>query len=391
MRRPAARVEPLGSESAFSVLKRARELEAQGRDIVHVEIGQPDFNTPAHIVQAAYKAIRAGETGYAPTMGLPEMRDAAALDASKRRGIQVDPDDVIVANGAKPLLFFAILACVETGAEVLCPNPGFPIYESVVRMAGGKPVPYYLKESRRFRFDIDQFQDALTDRTAMIILNSPHNPTGGTLSKTELKAVADAATDRGIWVLSDEVYGRLTYGEPHESVLSFDGMRARTIMVDGASKAYAMTGWRLGWAVLPPALKTAFELLTVNSNSCAPPFTQRAGAAALNGPQDCVQRMRLEFARRRKIVVDGLNAIDGIECASPQGAFYAFPNIRRLGNDKQIADRLLEEAGVASLWGSSFGEGGAGHLRISYAAAVERLEEALRRIRRFAEKTVRAS
>lgn len=391
MRRPAARVEPLGSESAFSVLKRARELEAQGRDIVHVEIGQPDFNTPAHIVQAAYKAIRAGETGYAPTMGLPEMREAAALDASKRRGVEVDPDDVIVANGAKPLLFFAVLACVESGDEVLCPNPGFPIYESVVRMAGGTPVSYYLKESRRFRFDIDQFQDALTDKTAMVILNSPHNPTGGTLSKTELKAVADAANRRSLWVLSDEVYGRLTYGEPHESILSFDGMRGRTVMVDGASKAYAMTGWRLGWAVLPPALKTAFELLTVNSNSCAPPFTQRAGAAALNGPQDCVQRMRLEFAKRRGIVVDGLNGIHGIECASPQGAFYAFPNIRCLGDDKQIADRLLEEEGVASLWGSSFGDGGAGHLRISYAAAVERLEKALRRIRRFAEKTLRTS
>ena len=391
MRAPAARVGQLSSESAFSVLKRARELEAQGRDIVHVEIGQPDFSTPCAYRAAAYKAIRDGETGYAPTMGLPEMRAAAAKDASVRRGVPIDPSAVIVANGAKPLLFFAALACVQPGDEVVCPSPGFPIYESVVRMAGGTPMPYYLKESLGFRFDLDQFHDALSDRTALIILNSPHNPTGGTLSSAEMQAVADAAHERDMWVLSDEVYGRLTYEEPHESVLSFEGMRERTIMVDGASKAYAMTGWRLGWAVLPPPLLEPFELLTVNSSSCVPPFTQRAGVAALTGSQACVQNMRAEWMKRRAIVVEGLRAIEGVECRQPKGAFYAFPNIRRLGGDKRVADKLLEEEGVAALWGSSFGEGGAGHLRISYATAVERLEEALRRIQRFAEKTLSAA
>ena len=386
MNRPAARIGGMQTESAFAVLQRARELEAQGRDIVHVEIGQPDFRTPAHIAEAAYKAIRDGRTGYAPTAGLPLMREAAARDLAERRGAPVDPANAIIANGAKPLLFFAALACLEPGDEAVCPSPGFPIYESVVRMAGAVPKLVFLRESRQFRFDIDEFRAAVTPKTKLAFLNSPHNPTGGALTRSDLEAVAETAQKHGFWLLSDEVYARLTYDEPHESVYALDGMAERTILVDGASKTYAMTGWRLGWGIVPTALREAFELLTVNSTSCAPPFIQHAGAAALNGPQECVERMRSAFRKRRDLVVERLNAVRGVRCQTPKGAFYAFPNVAPLGDDQETADRLLEEEGVAALSGSAFGKGGAGHLRISYAAAEERLEEALRRIARFAEK-----
>jgi aspartate aminotransferase len=382
----AARNKLLNTESAFQVLDRARALEATGRDVVHLEIGQPDFPTPGHIVDAAFKAVQDGATGYAPTVGIPELREAVAEYTAVSRGVDVTPERVVITPGAKPIMFFSLLACVEAGDEVIYPDPGFPIYESVIRFIGAKPVPIPLRESLGFRFDVDELRELVTPKTRMLIVNSPGNPTGGVLGDRELDAIGDLATANRFWVLSDEVYSRLLYGSAHRSILSYDGMADLTILLDGVSKTYAMTGWRLGWGVMPERLVEAFGLLMVNSNSCTAPFTQHAGVAALRGPQDAVDDMHAEFTARRDLLIDGLNAIEGMRCEKPEGAFYAFPNVTELSRDDgQFAHDLLEEAGVATLWGSSFGSHGAGHLRLSYANSRDALAEALRRIRAFAE------
>lgn len=380
----AERVGQLNTESAFTVLARAQALEGAGKEVIHLEIGQPDFRTPEHICEAAFQAIRDGATGYCAPEGMATLREAVGEVVSISRGVPVRASQVIIAPGAKPLLFFAVLACLEPGDEVLYPSPGFPIYESVIRFVGAKPVPLPLREENHFRFDVEELFSRVSNRTRMLILNAPENPTGGVLGDEELQAVAELARRFGFWVLSDEVYSRLVYDEPHRSILAYDGMPEQTILVDGASKTYAMTGWRLGWGVMPESLVEAMTRLMVNSNSCTATFVQHAGVAALRGPQDAVERMRQEFRLRRQLLVEGLNAIPGIRCQMPQGAFYAFPNVTAFAeDDRTFAERLLEEAGVATLWGSSFGEHGRGYLRISYANSQERLLEALRRIEAF--------
>lgn len=380
----AERVEQLNTESAFTVLSRAQALEGAGKEVIHLEIGQPDFRTPEHICEAAFRAIRDGATGYCAAEGIAALREAVAEAVSASRGVPVRASQVVIAPGAKPLLFFAALACLEPGDEALYPNPGFPIYESIIRFVGAKPVPLPLREENHFRFDVEELFSLVSNRTRMLILNTPENPTGGVLGDGELQAVADLAHHFGFWVLSDEVYSRLIYDDPHRSIFAYDGMAERTILVDGASKTYAMTGWRLGWGVMPEPLVEAMARLMVNSNSCTTTFVQHAGIAALRGPQDAVETMRQEFRRRRQLLVEGLNAIPGIRCQMPRGAFYAFPNVTALTeDDRAFAERLLEEGGVATLWGSSFGGHGRGYLRISYANSQERLLEALRRIETF--------
>ena len=380
----AAGVDRLGTESAFSVLARARELEAAGRDIVHLEIGEPDFPTPAHIADAAFAAVRAGATHYCPSAGLPELRGAAAVALSGTRGIDVPPGRVLIGNGAKPLLFFTILATCGPGDEVVHPDPGFPIYESAIRWAGATPVPLPLHEAADFSFDVDELGAKLSERTALVILNSPHNPTGGVVPAGALEAAAERIAATPAWVLSDEVYARMTYDGPAASIASVPGMLDRTVLLDGFSKTYAMTGWRCGYACVPEALVEPLTRFIVNSTSCVPPFVQHAGIAALEGPQDEVAAMLAEFRVRRDVVVDGLNALPGVTCRTPPGAFYVFPNVSGvpLGAD-DLAVRLLEEAGVAVLAGSAFGRAGRDHLRISYAASREQLAEALRRMEDF--------
>jgi aspartate/methionine/tyrosine aminotransferase len=377
-------VDRLGTESAFSVLARARELEAAGRDIVHLEIGEPDFPTPAHISEAAFAAVRAGATHYCPSAGLPELRGAAAVALSATRGIDVPQERVLVGNGAKPLLFFTILATCGAGDEVVYPDPGFPIYESAIRWAGATPVPLPLHEAADFSFDVDELEAKLSERTALVILNSPQNPTGGVVPAGDLEAAAERIAATPAWVLSDEVYARMTYDGPAASIASVPGMLDRTVLLDGFSKTYAMTGWRCGYACVPEALLEPLTRFIVNSTSCVPPFVQHAGVAALEGPQDEVAAMLAEFRVRRDTVVDGLNALPGVTCRTPPGAFYAFPNVSGvpLGAD-DLAVRLLEEAGVAVLAGSAFGRAGQDHLRISYAASREQLAEALRRMEDF--------
>ena len=377
-------VDRLGTESAFSVLARARELEATGRDIVHLEIGEPDFPTPAHVSEAAWAAIRAGATHYCPSAGLPELRGAAAVALSATRGIDVPAERVLVGNGAKPLLFFTILATCGPGDEVVHPDPGFPIYESAIRWAGATPVPLPLHEAADFSFDLDELEARLSDRTALVILNSPQNPTGGVVPAGALEAAARLVAGTRAWVLSDEVYARMAYDGAAASIASVPGMLDRTVLLDGFSKTYAMTGWRCGYACVPEALLEPLTRFLVNCTSCVPPFVQLAGVAALEGPQDEVAAMLAEFRVRRDVVVDGLNALPGVTCRTPQGAFYAFPNVSGvpLGAD-DLAVRLLEEAGVAVLAGSAFGRAGQDHLRISYAASREQLAEALRRMEDF--------
>ncbi len=381
------RVGGLDTESAFDVQRRAHALEAQGRHVIHLEIGQPDFPTPAHVTEAAYRAIKDGATGYCAPEGLPALRDVIAEQVRATRGIDVSAANVVVTPGAKPILFFATLACVEPGDEVIYPDPGFPIYGSVVRFVGGVPVPLALHESLGFRIDLDELRDRVSPRTKMLILNSPQNPTGGVLTETELSEIGELARRYGFWIMSDEVYSRLIYDTDHVSILSQEGLRELTILVDGLSKTYSMTGWRLGWGVVPEELAAALALLMVNSNSCTATFTQHAAMAALEGPQDSVTAMREEFRTRRRLIADGLNAIDAIHCQEPDGAFYAFPNVRGItSDDGTFADRLLEEAGVAALAGSSFGGYGAGFLRLSYATSTADLEEAVRRIAGFVER-----
>jgi aspartate aminotransferase len=376
----------LGTEGAFAVLARARELERAGRDVVHLEIGEPDFATPAHASEAAFAAIRAGETGYCPAPGLPELREAAAFEIARTRGVPVAPERVVVANGAKPFLFFGVLATCEPGDEVIYPDPGFPIYESAIRFAGATPVPLVLREADDFAFSVDELAAKLSARTRLVILNSPQNPTGGVLARSTLAAAAEVLRESPAWVLSDEVYGRLMYEGEFASIASEPGMLERTIVLDSFSKTYAMTGWRCGYAAAPPALVEPLTRFVVNSTSCVPPFVQRAGIAALTGPQDAVAAMLGEFRARRDVVVDGLNALPGVSCRVPHGAFYAFPNVAGvpLAADA-LAERLLDEAGVALLSGTAFGAAGENHLRLSYATSRPRLEEGLERMGRFLE------
>lgn len=378
-------VQRLGTESAFSVLARARELERQGRSIVHLEIGEPDFDTAPHVVEAATKALRDGQTHYCPSAGLIELREAAARDLGARRGgIPVDPANVLIANGAKPFLFFTVLATCNPGDEVIYPDPGFPIYESAIRWAGATPVPLALHEERDFSFDIDELAALITPRTKLVILNSPQNPTGGVLGAGDCRAAADLLRDSNAWVLSDEVYARLLYDGEFATVATEPGLLERTILLDGFSKTYAMTGWRCGFAAVPEPLVDPLVKFFVNSTSCVPPFVQLAGVAALEGPQDAPAAMVEEFRARRSLVVDGLNALPGVTCRTPRGAFYAFPNVSGTGIPAdELATRLLDEAGVALLAGSAFGAVGKDNLRLSYANSRENLAEALRRMKEF--------
>ncbi|MDZ7272032.1 MAG: pyridoxal phosphate-dependent aminotransferase [candidate division KSB1 bacterium] len=376
----AERMRNLGTETAFEVLAKAKALEAEGKEIIHLEIGEPDFDTPEHIKEAAIKALRDGKTGYCPAAGIKELREAIAADAGARRGLSVSPEEVVVTPGAKPIMYFVITALVDPGDEVLYPDPGFPIYESVIRFVGGKPVPIPLREERKFSFDIDEFRALVSDRTKLIILNSPQNPTGGVLSKGDLEAIAEEAMARDIFVLSDEVYNNILYEGTFFSIASLPGMRERTVILDGLSKTYAMTGWRLGYGVMPRELARHVERLTINTVSCTSHFSQYGAIAAITGSQEPVAAMVAEFRRRRDFIVAGLNKIKGVHCVMPQGAFYAFPNIKGTGfSSKELERRLLEEAGVATLSGTAFGRYGDGYLRLSYANSLENIERALER------------
>lgn len=386
----AARMSRLGTESAFEVLARARALERQGRSVVHLEIGEPDFDTPVHIREAAKQALDAGATHYGPSAGLPELREAIARHVSETRGVSVAPDEVVVTPGAKPIMFFTILALVGEGDEAIYPNPGFPIYESVIRFAGGVPVPIPLREETGFGFDMSELERRLSPRTRLIIINSPQNPTGGVLDRRQIERVASLAAARGIPVLADEIYRQFLYDGEFTSIMSLPGMRQHTILLDGFSKSYAMTGWRLGYGVMPIPLAEHVTRLMVNSASCTASFVQLAGVAALQGDQAPVAQMVAEFKRRRDLVVDGLNELPGVKCIRPRGAFYVFPNVTGTGrSSSEVAERLLTEAGVATLSGTAFGEFGEGYLRLSYANSEANLREALTRMRPVLERMTR--
>lgn len=378
----AERMSRLGTETAFEVLAKARALEAKGRTVIHLEIGEPDFDTPENIRRAAKKAIDEGYTHYGPSAGQPALRETIAREVSGAWGVEVNPDQVVVTPGAKPIMFFAILALINPGDEVIYPNPGFPIYESVIEFVGGKAVPIVLREENDFEMDIDELRNLITPQTRMLIINSPENPTGGVLSKENLSAIADMVRGKNIIVLTDDIYHRIIYEGEHHSIFSEPEMASQTILLNGYSKSYAMTGWRLGYGVMPADLAQKIAQLQTNSNSCTCSFTQMAGIEALRGPQDAVTKMVTEFRRRRDVIVEGLNAIDGISCLKPRGAFYVFPNVTQTGlNCRQLADRLLQEGGVAALPGTSFGQHGDGYLRFSYANSVANIEEGLARIR----------
>ena len=377
----ADRMDRLGTESAFEVLAKAKGLEAQGKDIVHLEIGQPDFITPANISEAAFRAMKDGHTGYGPSAGLLEFREVIAEHISETRGVEIHPDEVTVTPGAKPIIFFTILALVNEGDEVIYPNPGFPIYESVIDFIDGKAVPLPLREEVDFRFRIEDLEASISDRTKLLIINSPQNPTGGTLAKSDLEAIAELAVKHNFYVLTDEVYSRILYEGVHDSLISLPGMKERTILLEGHSKTYAMTGWRLGYGIAPTELADKITQLTINSNSCTATFTQFAGIEALKGPQDFVHEMVTEFRTRRDAIVDGLNTIEGVSCIKPLGAFYVFPNVSQLPLSCQdLSDYLLEDAGVAVLPGTAFGKYGDGYLRLSYANSLENIQEALARM-----------
>ena len=387
----AERMSRLGTETAFEVLARARKLEAAGRDIIHLEIGEPDFPTETHIVAAAEAALQQGWTHYGPSQGYPELREAIAEQVSASRGIRVTPEQVVVVPGAKPILFFTLLALLEPGDEVLYPNPGFPIYESMIRYLGAQPKPLRLSEGRGFSLDLNSLAEQLSDRTRLLILNSPHNPTGGVIPEEDLGEIARLCADRDLVVLSDEVYSQILYEGRHCSIASFPGMGEKTIVLDGFSKTYAMTGWRLGYGVMPVELVQHVVRLQVNSTSCTASFTQRAGIEALRGPQDAVRKMVEEFRRRRDLIVAGLNRIPGFSCTLPRGAFYVFPNIQGTGrSSREMANRLLDSAGVACLAGEDFGEYGQGYLRFSYANSQENIQKAIERIAATVAEAVRA-
>ncbi|MCL5109238.1 MAG: pyridoxal phosphate-dependent aminotransferase [Chloroflexi bacterium] len=380
--RVAAKMNRLGTETAFEMLARARALEAKGKHVVHLEIGEPDFDTPANIVEAGVAALKQGWTHYGPSAGLPELREAIARESSQVRGVTHTADQVVVTPGAKPIMFFVIMSLVDEGDEVIYPNPGFPIYESVINFVGGVPVPVQLREDREFRFDVGELRQKVSDKTRLIILNSPQNPTGGVLTRSDLEQVAEIASERNIPVLTDEVYRRIIYSGEHFSIASLPGMQDKAIILDGFSKTYAMTGWRLGYGIMPLDLAAHITRLMTNSASCTASFIQRAGVEAITGPQEEPARYVAEFKRRRDVIVDGLNQIRGFSCLRPQGAFYVFPNVSRVGvPSSALADYLLTEAGVATLSGGSFGQYGEGYLRLSYANSVENLQIALERIK----------
>jgi aspartate aminotransferase len=381
------RMARIGVESAFEVLVKARALEAQGKSIIHLEIGEPDFPTPRNVVEAGKKALDEGWTKYGPTQGLPELRQSIARYVSRTRGIKVGPQNVCVVPGGKPIMYFTIIALLEEGDEAIYPDPGFPIYESMIRFQGAKPVPIPLRESRGFSLDLNELRDRLTERTKLVVLNSPHNPTGGIIPAEDIQQIAAMLRERDIMVLSDEIYARIIYDGTPSSIASIDGMLDKTVILDGFSKTYSMTGWRLGYGVMPEWLADAVVKLMVNSNSCTASFTQRAGIEALEGPQDSVVAMVAEFKRRRDAMVKGLNSLPGFRCPVPAGAFYVFPNVEGTGVDsKDLADYLLYEGGVACLDGKCFGAEGDGYLRFSYANSLENILDAVERIRKVSSK-----
>lgn len=387
--RLAKRMARLGTETAFEVLVKARALEAKGRDIVHLEIGEPDFDTPANIIGAATDALHKGFTHYGPSAGLPQLRETIAQYVSETRGVSVTPEEVVVVPGGKPIIFFSILALAEEGDEIIYPNPGFPIYESMIDYVGAKAVPIQLREEMDFRLDVDELAGLINDRTKLLILNSPQNPTGGVLTKNDIDGIARAIGDRNVMVLTDEIYSRLIFEGEHHSIMSVDGMKEHCILLDGFSKTYAMTGWRMGYGVMRADFATQVARLMTNSNSCTASFTQIAGVEALRGPQASVDTMCAEFKKRRDVMVEGLNQIKGFSCLLPKGAFYVFPNITKTGwPSKKLADALLDDAGVAALSGTAFGDFGEGYLRFSVANSIENIEKALERVGGWAAKNL---
>jgi aspartate aminotransferase len=385
----ARRTSRLGTETAFEVLSKARALERQGKSIIHLEIGEPDFDTPANVIEAGVDALHSGWTHYGPSAGLPELRQTIADYVSRTRSVKVASEEVVVVPGGKPIIFFTMLALIDEGDEVIYPNPGFPIYESMIHYVGGKAVPIHLREERDFSLDVDELAALITDRTKLIILNSPQNPTGGVIQRRDVEQVAQIIGDRNILVLSDEIYSRLLFEGEHFSIMSVPGMQERTILLDGFSKTYAMTGWRMGYGVMRPDLAAHITRLATNSTSCTASFTQVAGIEALRGDQSSVEQMCAEFKRRRDVFVAGLNKIKGFSCRMPKGAFYAFPNIIKTGlKSKPLADALLEQAGVAALSGTAFGDFGEGYLRFSVANSLENLQQALDRLDQWTKKSL---
>jgi len=383
----AQRMERLGTETAFAVLARAKQLEAQGKEIVHLEIGEPDFDTPQHIIDACCEALNTGFTHYGPSAGDPEFRETVAWHLNKGRGTNYTTDNITVVFGAKPIIYWGITACVNDGEEVIYPNPGFPIYESMINFVGAKAVPCPIREENEFRFDVDELASLVTPNTKMIIINSPQNPTGGVLEVSDLEKIAELAIDNDLWIMSDEPYERVLYEGTHHSIAALEGMQDRTILLDCFSKMFAMTGWRLGWSATSVELAEQIAKLQTNCTSCVAAFTQRAGIAALRGSFEQSDAMVAEFKKRRDVIVDGLNAIPNITCLRPKGAFYVFPNITATGyTSKELETRLLDEAGVACLAGTSFGQYGDGYLRFSYANSVENIQKALGRIKDWLEK-----
>jgi aspartate aminotransferase len=385
----ASRMSRLGTETAFEVLNKARALERRGQSIIHLEIGEPDFDTPSNVVEAAVDALHKGWTHYGPSAGLPDLRQTIAQYVSRTRGVTVSPEEVVVVPGGKPIIFFTILSLIDEGDEVIYPNPGFPIYESMINYVGGKAIPIALREERDFSLDVGELAARITDRTKLVILNSPHNPTGGVMQRKDVEQVANVLGERNILVLSDEIYSRLLFEGEHFSLISVPGMQERTLLLDGFSKTYAMTGWRMGYGVMRADLATQITRLMTNSNSCTASFTQVAGIEALRGDQSSVDHMCSEFKRRRDVFVAGLNKIKGFSCRMPHGAFYVFPNITQTGwKSKPLADALLEQAGVAALSGTAFGAFGEGYLRFSIANSLENLQRALERIEQWVGKNL---
>jgi aspartate/methionine/tyrosine aminotransferase len=385
VRRVAARMNTIGTEGAFAVSARARALEAQGRPMIHLQIGEPDFDTPAHVREAAKRALDEGATHYAPFPGIPELRQAIADDVTRRKAFPADPSQVFVTVGGKGVMLYAILGLIDPGDDVIVPDPGYPIYESLTRFVGATPVPIPIRMEHDFRLDVEELASLITPRTRLLIINSPANPTGGVLTRGDLERIAELAQEHDLWVMTDEIYGRILYdGEEHVSIASLPGMAERTIVLDGFSKTFAMTGWRLGYAVVPESLIPTYAELIINTISCAPTFAQVGAVQALVGPQDDVDAMVVEFKARRDLIVDGLNRIPGIRAKTPLGAFYAFPDIAGTGlSGAELAERLLVEADVCVLAGTAFGGVGTDHIRISYANSRENLTEALERIDRF--------
>ena len=383
----ANRMSRLGTETAFEVMAQAKALEGQGKDIIYLQIGEPDFATPSHIVDGAIKALRDGHTHYSAPSGILPLKEAIADEVYSRRGVRPDVEQIVVTPGAKPIIFFVILACIESGDEVIYPNPGFPIYESMINFVGGRAVPLPLREENEFSFDQDEFMSLLSERTRMIIINSPHNPTGGVLSDDDVDFVSKVAKENNILVLTDEVYKNIIYGAEHKSIYSVKGMNDLTVLLDGFSKTYAMTGWRLGYGVMPKQLSKKIERLMTNCNSCTATFSQYAAIEALKGPTKEVDEMVETFKTRRDFIVDGLNNLPGVSCVNPKGAFYVFPNIKELGiSSNELENYLLHESGVAVLSGSAFGIHGDGYLRLSYANSIENIDRALSRIHKALER-----